>query len=305
MALSNITLVLQLHLLVLVVIPKNPHHYYFFSHGFSIITKPSLTVSTCNSSNSMTSICSPIRGRKEQKLLSSFYNDFEDFERNDDNDDDDDDDEEDEYIDLDEKAFANFKAKMGVDTSNLYEDIDEDEEEEDDDDDEEGNLNIDESISSQSFSTVDDLINFATSSSSSSSSESGNTSIASPSKDWANPLIPLEENSISNNNIDLSEILKGGVVLIANPNKFFDDFYYSPSTTATSGNEGIRMPSPALLTKFGLTLPPPNEIGPDRRADLLPVLVLLERHPLRGCQALLMNRRTGYLIGDLEQSSAS
>ena len=39
------------------------------------------------------------------------------------------------------------------------------------------------------------------------------------------------------------------------------------------------------------------------RADLLPVLVLLERQPLRGSRAVLMNRRTGYLLGDLGQES--
>ena len=58
---------------------------------------------------------------------------------------------------------------------------------------------------------------------------------------------------------------------------------------------------PALLSKCGLTLSPPAEFRPDRRADLLPVLLLLDRHPLHGCQALLLNRQTGYLIGDLEQ----
>ena len=88
------------------------------------------------------------------------------------------------------------------------------------------------------------------------------------------------------------------MVLLANPAKFCADFTSSDETT----NARQRQPSPALLTKFGLTLPPPAELGPDRRADLLPVLVMLERHPLRGCHALLMNRRTGYLIGDLEQN---
>jgi hypothetical protein len=82
--------------------------------------------------------------------------------------------------------------------------------------------------------------------------------------------------------------IEGGVILIANPAKFCTDF-------------GNQSPSPTLLSKFGLTLPPPADLGPDRRADLLPVLCLLEKHPLRGSHALLLNRRTGYLLGDLEQ----
>jgi hypothetical protein len=62
------------------------------------------------------------------------------------------------------------------------------------------------------------------------------------------------------------------------------------------------MPNPKLLAKFGLTLPPPAELGPDRRADLLPVLVLVDMKGERGgTRAVLLNRRTGYLLGDLEQ----
>jgi hypothetical protein len=94
------------------------------------------------------------------------------------------------------------------------------------------------------------------------------------SKDFANP----------------SSAIEVGVVLIANPAKFCTDF-------------GNTSPSATLLSKFGLTLPPPADLGPDRRADLLPVLCLLEKHPLRGSHAVLLNRRTGYLLGDLEQPS--
>ena len=82
--------------------------------------------------------------------------------------------------------------------------------------------------------------------------------------------------------------VKGGIVLVANPAKFCSDF-------------GSSTPSSSLLSKFGLTLPPPADLGPDRRADLLPVVCILERHPLRGAHAVLLNRRTGYLLGDLEQ----
>jgi hypothetical protein len=101
------------------------------------------------------------------------------------------------------------------------------------------------------------------------------------------------KNEQSSNNKDFanpSRTIESGVVLIANPAKFCTDF-------------GNTSPSATLLSKFGLTLPPPADLGPDRRADLLPVLCLLEKHPLRGSHAVLLNRRTGYLLGDLEQQS--
>mmetsp|Transcript_6482 Transcript_6482/g.9282 ORF Transcript_6482/g.9282 Transcript_6482/m.9282 type:complete len:403 (+) Transcript_6482:142-1350(+) len=120
--------------------------------------------------------------------------------------------------------------------------------------------------SKDSISSVDELISFATSKGSSTEEE--------VSTEWANPTDDIE----------------AGVVLLANPAKFCVDIG-DPSAS----------PSPALLAKFGLTLPPPSDLGPDRRADLLPVLTLLERHPLKGSQAVLLNRRTGYLLGDLEQ----
>jgi len=115
------------------------------------------------------------------------------------------------------------------------------------------------------MSSVDELISFATSK----ASEEAST-------DWAKSV----------------EKIEAGCVLVANPSKFCADF------------GGKSSPSSSLLNKFGLTLPPPADLGPDRRADLLPVLVLLERHALKGSQAVLMNRRTGYLLGDLEQQQA-
>eukprot|EP00545_Synedropsis_sp_CCMP1620_P009825 CAMPEP_0119005684 /NCGR_PEP_ID=MMETSP1176-20130426/1867_1 /TAXON_ID=265551 /ORGANISM="Synedropsis recta cf, Strain CCMP1620" /LENGTH=374 /DNA_ID=CAMNT_0006957521 /DNA_START=6 /DNA_END=1127 /DNA_ORIENTATION=- len=119
---------------------------------------------------------------------------------------------------------------------------------------------------STSSSSVDDLIRRAT------QKEAG----AAETTDWANQVNDVQ----------------GGVVLVANPAKFCSDF-------------GARRESPSssLLNKFGLTLPPPADLGPDRRADLLPVLCVLEKHPLRGAQAVLLNRRTGYLLGDLEQQT--
>lgn len=154
------------------------------------------------------------------------------------------------------------------------EDDDDDDEEEEEDDDDYDNMDnaavaefrakMDNLLDSSS--DVDELISFATNKASEASST-----------DWANPVDKLE----------------AGVVLVANPSKFCADFGGSSSSPSTS-----------LLSKFGLTLPPPADLGPDRRADLLPVLVLLEKHPLRGSQAVLMNRRTGYLLGDLEQQQA-
>ncbi len=68
------------------------------------------------------------------------------------------------------------------------------------------------------------------------------------------------------------------------------------NTNNSKNDDGI---SPALLAKFGITLPPSPDLGPDRRADLLPVVLLIDRDPVSGCRAVLMNRRTGNLIGDL------
>eukprot|EP00957_Ditylum_brightwellii_P136174 10385486-Ditylum_brightwellii.AAC.1 len=52
--------------------------------------------------------------------------------------------------------------------------------------------------------------------------------------------------------------------------------YPRPYKQKKKNSNGMRnlfsQPSPALLAKFGLTLPPPADLGPDRRADLLPVL---------------------------------
>jgi hypothetical protein len=115
-----------------------------------------------------------------------------------------------------------------------------------------------------SSSTVDDLLSFATS----------KDSVAS--KEWAYP----------------AERLAPGTLLLANPSKFCGEFAGKKST-----------PSPALLSKFGLTLPPPADLGPDRRADLLPVLLVVQEVERLGYRAVLLNRRTGYLLGDLEQSS--
>lgn len=114
-------------------------------------------------------------------------------------------------------------------------------------------------------SSIDELISYA---------RSQSAEEKKPVVDWARP----------------AEELAAGVVLVANPAKFCTDFGGRKYT-----------PSPTLLSKFGLTLPPPVDLGPDRRADLLPVLILVDFHRPRGARAVLLNRRTGYLLGDLEQ----
>ena len=169
--------------------------------------------------------------------VASSSDEYSDFDNFDDEDDDDDDDDDDDYIDLDDSAVANFKAMMGIDET------EEDKDSEDEDEDEYPEIIED---SGTSFSSVDELISFATTKSLSDV----------PSTDWATP-------------VDISA-LGSGICLIANPAKFCDDF----------GAE--KPPSLSLLSKFGLTLPPPPELGPDRRADLLPVLLLLDKSPLKG-----------------------
>eukprot|EP00590_Aulacoseira_subarctica_P006077 CAMPEP_0172417704 /NCGR_PEP_ID=MMETSP1064-20121228/4221_1 /TAXON_ID=202472 /ORGANISM="Aulacoseira subarctica , Strain CCAP 1002/5" /LENGTH=338 /DNA_ID=CAMNT_0013156195 /DNA_START=120 /DNA_END=1133 /DNA_ORIENTATION=+ len=161
------------------------------------------------------------------------------------------------------------------------------EDEDDDDDDEENDITTQESsIGEATFTSVDDLIAFAAG-----GQRGGEAQQQLEQQDWATPLLDhdniLQSNAISN-------ALKGGVVLLANPEKFCPE---------SDPKQQSQQPSPSLLSKFGLTLPPPKELGPDRRADLLPVLILLERHPLRGSRAVLLNRRTGYLLGDLENNT--
>mmetsp|Transcript_22131 Transcript_22131/g.39815 ORF Transcript_22131/g.39815 Transcript_22131/m.39815 type:complete len:298 (-) Transcript_22131:68-961(-) len=119
--------------------------------------------------------------------------------------------------------------------------------------------------------------------------------------------------------LDFNDLLEGGVVLIANPAKFCSDLVDDKPKSKGKGNSILgglfddpfptsqfskltNSISPALLAKFGITLPPSPDLGPDRRADLLPVVLFIDRDPLMGCQAVLMNRRTGNLMGDLPPS---
>jgi hypothetical protein len=117
-------------------------------------------------------------------------------------------------------------------------------------------------------SSVDELISYA---------RSQGESTEQPATDWATPV----------------NTIKPGVVLIANPEMFCD-------LSTTSDAKASTQPDPSLLSKFGLVRPPPRDLGPDRQADLLPIIVVVEQdqHTTTG---VLLNRRTGYLLGDLEQ----
>lgn len=185
---------------------------------------------------------------------------------------DEEDDEDDEYDDLDVASFRQkMESMMGGDDNK---------EDEDDDEEEEENQ---EEESKKSFSSIDDLISFA-----SSSSDTATTS--STTKE--------EETTFAKE----TDILSAGCILIANPYKFCNDLGSVPFMN--------KKPSSTLLSKFGLSLPPPSDLGPDRRADLLPVLILVppdttstasNSNTKESHYSLLLNRRTGYLIGDLEE----
>ena len=143
------------------------------------------------------------------------------------------------------------------DFESFDEDDEDDDDEEDDDDDDYDDVD-DAAVASfrskigglfgeeEETSSVDELISFATS-----------KAMEEVSTDWAKPVDKIET----------------GCVLVANPASFCAGF---------GGKK--KSPSSSLLNKFGLTLPPPADLGPDRRADLLPVLIILERHALKGSQ---------------------
>ena len=210
-------------------------------------------------------------------LRESFYDDDEDEE-------DDEEDDDDEYEDFD-VSVEDFRSKMssmfGESTSS-------------DDDDNEMASDLEDDAG------VDELIQFARSR----AAEEDDSEDSNNNGDWAKKV----------------NRIKPGTVLCANPQFFLTDF--------SSTN-----PDPSLLAKFGLTLPPPADLGADRRADLLPVLMVVEydesdsndssgsggsgkglgdnnpfsflgggssNNSKKGTTAILLNRRTGYLLGDLE-----
>jgi hypothetical protein len=191
--------------------------------------------------------------------------------------------------------FSSFFGKFEE-----FENDDDDEDEDDDEDDDYDDLDqrsiadfkskmstlfdSDQEEGEGSVTSVDDLINFAR------QKQSGDEE---GSADWAKP---VKDNPI-----------RPGTILVANPKKFCE---LSSSSDDDEGNrnlfrialgEGSTTPSPSLLAKFGLTRPPPKSLGPDRQADLLPVVVIVEADEKAGINGVLLNRRTGYLLGDLEQ----
>eukprot|EP00529_Nitzschia_sp_RCC80_P023667 CAMPEP_0113509774 /NCGR_PEP_ID=MMETSP0014_2-20120614/37760_1 /TAXON_ID=2857 /ORGANISM="Nitzschia sp." /LENGTH=466 /DNA_ID=CAMNT_0000405637 /DNA_START=118 /DNA_END=1515 /DNA_ORIENTATION=+ /assembly_acc=CAM_ASM_000159 len=260
--------------------------------GFTSSSSSSWTRNTFSSSASSASLSTTA-------LYSSFYDKFEDFDEDEDDDEDDDDD---EYSELDERSIADFKSKM----SNMFEDSSVG-----------GDASSVSDGSSQQQSTVssvDDLINFARSQQESSSGTQQDV-------DWAKPVQVEDANTMT---------IRPGMVLIANPRQFCE-MEESSSASSVSGEEGdsatssgggpldrmFKMamggggdgngdndigPNPTLLAKFGLTRPPPRSLGADRQADLLPVVIIVETDESTGlAQGVLLNRRTGYLLGDLEQ----
>ena len=196
---------------------------------------------------------------------SSFYGDFENFDFDEEEEEDDDEEEEEEE-----------GEGLGLDGKSLAEfrskmDFLFD-----------GGAAEDDGSVASAASAVDELIDFARS-----KQAGGGSAAAAVDALWAKVATKLEE----------------GVVLLANPAKFCADI-------------GSVTPNPALLSKFGLTMPPPAELGPDRRADLLPVLILVEapmsptdssstRRSNARMRGVLLNRRTGILLGDLEQPNSS
>lgn len=199
--------------------------------------------------------------------LYTFYNDFEEFDKDeDDEEEDEEEDDDEEDEELDEQSIADFRAKMGSMFGTT----------EDDD----TSASREPPSDVQDVTSVDELIQFAR-------SQAGGAvpSTAAP-EEWAKPVTKVGP----------------GTILVANPEKFCQPSSSSPLSMLGGG------PNPSLLAKFGLTRPPPKDLGPDRQADLLPVLVVVEKDDntkSSTCRGVLLNRRTGYLLGDLEQPPSS
>lgn len=206
---------------------------------------------------------------------------------------------------LQSSFFDKFEEQEFEDNDEDEEEEDDDEEDDEDEDDEEESLVDDAAVAdfrsrmanlfddgseaaassstTQSKSGVDELISFAV-----------KTSDAPPA--WAKPATKLTT----------------GCVLIANPDIFCSDCAAIAAKNDKKNIFNNYKVRPELLAKFGLTIPPPIDLGPDRRADLLPVLIVVEHNDddeggisKKSSRAVLLNRRTGYLLGDLEQQQAS
>ena len=221
----------------------------------------------------------------------------------------------------DDAVMKSLRDRMSaMSSSDDFADFEEEEDEEDDDDDE-GSGSALPDLEGNTLSSIDDLIGFAQAKARQKAADDvkkgKKKTFATGTwedENWANPIPHINEDT--GELFDLDDILERGVVLLANPAKFCSDLAESEFKSNNKGNSfigglfddpfptfGDSEPSssisPALLAKFGITLPPSPDLGPDRRADLLPVVILIDRDPSRGSQAMLLNRRTGNLMGDL------
>eukprot|EP00531_Pseudo-nitzschia_arenysensis_P012436 CAMPEP_0116141164 /NCGR_PEP_ID=MMETSP0329-20121206/14235_1 /TAXON_ID=697910 /ORGANISM="Pseudo-nitzschia arenysensis, Strain B593" /LENGTH=398 /DNA_ID=CAMNT_0003636327 /DNA_START=54 /DNA_END=1250 /DNA_ORIENTATION=+ len=121
--------------------------------------------------------------------------------------------------------------------------------------------------------TVDELINFARQTESAESTESTTETL---SLDWAKPTTEI----------------RPGTVLVANPRKFCAEGDYGAESEPSGGGKDF----------FASALGKTRHLGADRQADLLPVVIVVSVDAGQ-IQGVLLNRRTGYLLGDLEQPS--
>mmetsp|Transcript_17723 Transcript_17723/g.37230 ORF Transcript_17723/g.37230 Transcript_17723/m.37230 type:complete len:519 (+) Transcript_17723:108-1664(+) len=215
----------------------------------------------------------------------------------------------------DDDVLRSLRARLNDLSTQKDEEDDYDEDEDDDDADDIDDTESESALpdlGGNSISSIDDLIGFAQAKASEERQDGK--------KEWARP-IPVEDEE-SGKVLDFNELLDGGVVLVANPAKFCEDLEdvglkgeesgegrfnigslldpFPVSKSSQSSRNGV---SPELLAKFGLTIPPPADLGPDRRADLMPVLLITGKDS-KGYRAVILNRRTGYLIGDMERQDA-
>jgi len=107
-------------------------------------------------------------------------------------------------------------------------------------------------------------------------------------------VIPAQQGDVSESQ-EMVEAWEGefkpGMVLVANP-----QFYYSNQIPNPFGKF---KPDPQLLQQFGFEGTIPKTIPGDKQADLLPCVLVVENSAKGGTIGFVINRRTGYLCGDL------
>ena len=238
-------------------------------------------------------------------LSSSFYDDFEEFG---------DIGSFDNSKDKEDKSKPNADSSLDSDTQDdmmqsLRERMEMMEDDDDDlyDDDEDDEYDADD-LEDATFSSVDELIRFAQTKARKKKNKRDKTW---EEENWSKALPHIDK--ATGEPVDFDDILKDGVVLIANPAKFYPDIAERVESKKKGGkgflggmfedpfptSPQLSGVSPALLAKFGIMSPPTPDQGADRRATILPVLFLIERDPVMGCKAVTVNRRSGALIGDL------